>query len=201
MNDRDGGASDARGRRVWPLVVAAFVVVGLLIGGAIVLAGRDDAQVSPTVAPGNASPSPLPLDRAQLAGSYRVTLVVRSARNLASLTGITPPVPGGRRTVTWRFFPICSQEAAPCAASWEGRSPALEPTGASWSATIQGDRAPCLDGGRIDAPTDLRLRPRDGVSSAQGWVVRSFVGTSSVAFRCPGFAPSRGVVEFSAYRL
>jgi hypothetical protein len=178
-----------------------LVVMGLLIGGAIVLAERDDAQVSPTIAPGTTSPSPLPLDRAQLAGSYRVTLVVRSARNLASLTGITPPVPGERRTVTWRFYPTCSQESAPCATSWEGRSHDLEPSGASWSAIIEGDSAPCLDGGRIDVPTNLRLRPRDGAFAPQGWVVRSFVGTSSVAFRCPGFAPSRGVVEVSAFRL
>jgi hypothetical protein len=202
MTDPGEGGSGQAERRVWPLVVAALIAVGLLIGGGIVLAGDGPAEPTSTIsASTGVSTSPQPVTDAQLGGTYRVTLVVRSARNLASLAGIDQPVPGKRRTATWRFFPTCSQNAAPCAASWEGRRPSLEPAGPAWSATIAGPRAPCLAGGQIDAPIQMRLTPQDGVDAEGGWFVRSFVGTTSVGFRCPGFAPSRGVVDVTAFRI
>jgi hypothetical protein len=202
MTDPGDGGADLSERRVWPLVVAALIVVGLLIGGGIVLAGGDPvAPASSNSASTSTSPSLPPVDQAQLGGSYRVTLVVRGARNLASLAGIDQPVPGKRRTATWRFFPTCSLDEAPCPVSWEGRRPRLELADAAWSGTIAGPPAPCLNGGRIEAPIQMHLTPQDGVIVDGRWFVRSFVGTSSVTFRCPGFAPSHGVVDVTAFRI
>jgi hypothetical protein len=202
MTDPGAGRSDTSDQRIWPLVVGALIVVGLLIGGGIVLAGGDRVRASSTASiSARESPSPPPVDQAQLDGIYRVTLVVRSARNLASLAGIDQPVPGKRRSATWRLFPTCSVDATPCAASWEGRRPPLTLAGALWSGTIVGPRAPCLDGGRMAAPIEMRLSPQDGAIVDGAWVVRSFVGTSSVSFRCAGFAPSRGVVDVTAFRI
>lgn len=202
MTDPGTGAGGASGRRVWPLVVAALVVVGLLIGGGVALVANDPADPSSSSsASTTASPVPPPVDQAQLAGRYRVTLVIRGATNLAVLAGVDHPVPGLRRTTSWRFFPTCAADTAPCDASWEGRRPPLSLSGSTWSATILGPPAPCLDGGHITAPIGMRLVAQDAVATDDGWVVRSFVGTSSIAFRCPGFAPSHGVVDVSGYRI
>jgi len=187
-------------RRVWPLVVGALIVVGLLIGGGIARVRNDPnpptppASVTPTT-----SPSTPPLALAQLDGPYRVTLIVRGARNLASLAGIDQPVPGDRRETVWRFFPTCSADAEPCPASWEGHRPPVFPSGDRWAGTIAG-RAPCRNGGRVQAPIVLDLRPRSGVTIGGHRVVGSFVGTYSVTFRCPGFASAHGTVEVSGFR-
>ena len=187
-------------RRVWPLVVGASIVVGLLLGGGVARIRSDPAPPPSASATPSASTTTPPLALAQLDGTYRVTLIVRGARNLALLAGIGRPVPGERRDAIWRFFPVCAPEAMPCPASWEGRRPPLSLQGERWAGTIARSRAPCRIGIRTPAPIRLSLRPQDGVTTEGAWVVRSFVGTYAVAFRCPGFAPSRGVVEVAGSR-
>jgi hypothetical protein len=197
-----GGAGAARVRLTWPIVVS-LCVIGLLAGGGLLLATDRGTQATATPPTPTTSPGPPPLEQAQLRGSYRVRLVVRTARNLASIAGIDRPVPGSRRVGRWRFFAMCEPDgtAVACPASWGGREGLLVPQAATWLGTVIGPRAACFGATRVPGPIELHLDARDAVMDGGAWVVRSFVGTWAVTFRCPGFAISRGTVEVSGSRL
>lgn len=194
MNARAGGPPpDGADRTALPFVLAALAVLGLLAGGAWILATRGDGTSAVPSAPAPSLPS------AQLDGPYAVTIVVRSAANLASIHGIPRPVPGSSRIATWRFYRTCDPSATPCPASWRGRGDPLTPQGAVWSGTVSGPGV-CFDGARAEATIGLRLTVREAGFVADEWVARSFTGVSSVRFHCPGFAPSRGVVDVTGVR-
>lgn len=203
MSGRAGPARSGERLIAWPLV-AALCVTGLLAGGGLLLAtgdGRRSTPTTPTISPSpTASPA---LEDAQLAGDYGIRLVVRTSRNLASLAGIDRPVPGRHRRGSWRFYATCDpgSSVGTCPASWGGREGALVPEGTSWIGTVVGPRAACFGDREVPGPIQLQLEARDAAEDAGTWVVRSFTGTWSVAFRCPGFAGSRGTVEVSGHRI
>jgi len=279
--DRPGSTSRRPRRPIWPIVVGASTIVGLLAGGIITLSNTHDATlpkapenltaaartcmppacgailstvtlrwtlpedpsatglqvlrdgttlpaaagllpgttgfVDTDVAPGqvhsyavrttgrdgDSPPSngakatlPLPpLRAAQLRSVYDVRLVVDEATNIASLSGITRPVPGDSRTTTWGFQPTCPPALGACPTHWTGRSGLLRPHTGVWSGTVSGPDARCPDGTRVPSPIHLVLRPREAAMVGDAWSVMSFTGTYSVQFHCPGFLVSRGVLD------
>jgi hypothetical protein len=211
VRGRDPDVTDAAGgsppggtsRATWPVVGLALVVVGLLAGGGIVLASDGAPGSAPptlTPTPVTSTPTPVPtIGDAQLAGTYDVRLVVRTAHNLATLAGMVAPVPGMHSADRWTFYPTCLAAAFPCAASWEGHDPPLRPTDGVWTAMVGGPPAACTGGRHVAAPIGFRLVALAGEISAPGWAVQSFTGTWTIAFRCPGFSPSRGTVEIAGH--
>ena len=202
MTDGAGGSPPGGSSRgTWPVVGLALVVVGLLVGGAIGLAS-DGTSTSPAapVSPTTASPSAVPtIGDAQLVGSYDVRLVVRTSHNLATLAGMDAPVPGMRGADRWSFFATCVAAAFPCRASWEGHSPPLSPADGVWTGMVSGPPAACMRGRHVAAPIGFRLIALAGVTTPKGWTVQSFTGTWTIAFRCPGFPPSKGTVEITGH--
>ena len=136
-----------------------------------------------------------PLRAAQFRGIYDVGLVVNDATNIASLSGITRPSPGARRTTTWGFRPTCAPEAGACPTRWTGRAGLLSPRAAVWSGTLSGPEARCPDGRKVPSPIYLVLEARDAAMIGGAWNVVSFRGTYSVRFHCAGFLISRGSLD------
>lgn len=174
-----------------------------------VTAGERHSYVVVTAGPdGISAPSngveaqaPLPpLRAAQLRGIYEVTLVVRRATNLKSLSGIPSPRPGEHRTTTWGFQPLCEADEGACPAGWTGRSGMLRARGVVWSGRLFGPEASCADGRREPSPIVVRLEARDAAMVAGTWSVVGFTGMYSVGFHCRGFLASHGTVDVSGHR-
>jgi hypothetical protein len=204
VTDAAGGSPPGgTSRGTWPVVGLALVVVGLLAGGAIVLAS-DGASTPPTepVTPTAASASPTAaptVSDAQLMGHYDVRLVVRTSHNLATLAGMDAPVPGMRRADRWTFYATCVSTAFPCPASWEGHDPPLSPADGMWTGMVSGRPAACTRGRHVAARIGFRLIALAGETTPGGWTVQSFTGTWTITFRCPGFPPSKGTVEIAGH--
>ena len=204
MTDAAGGSPPGgTSRGTWPVVGLALVVVGLLAGGAIVLAA-DGTPTSPTApvssVPTATSPAAVPtIGNAQLAGHYDVRLVVRTSHNLATLAGMDAPVPGMRRADRWTFYATCVATAFPCPTSWEGHRPPLIPADGVWTGLVSGPPAACTRGRHVAAPIRFRLIALAGETTPAGWTVQSFTGTWTIAFRCPGFPRSKGTVEIAGH--
>jgi hypothetical protein len=134
-------------------------------------------------------------DLAQLDGVYDVHLKVRSARSLAAMLGIDQPVPGTRDTDEWTFESTCSPSDTACPTTWEGQGGVLRPDGRRWRGSISGPDARCGGGTRVSAPIAFDLRTLEAAVEGAIWRVRSFTGTVSIRFVCPGFGTSTGTLE------
>jgi hypothetical protein len=132
---------------------------------------------------------------AQLDGVYDVRLKVRSARSLAAMLGIDQPVPGKRDTDQWTFGSTCSMQGAACPTTWEGLDGVLRPDERHWRGSIAGPDARCGGGTKVPAPIAFDLRTVDAAAEGAIWRVRSFTGTVSIRFVCPGFGSSSGTIE------
>ena len=191
---RDG--SPIPGGTVLPSAATGFADRDVTPGGRheyVVVAtgpGGDSPPSNPAAA---VAPLP-PLQAAQLMGIYDVTLVVRSAVNLRSLSGIRSPTPGQHGTSTWGFRPLCGLNERGCPTAWTGRSGTLRALGGMWSGRVFGPRARCPDGTSQASPIDVRLRAGGAAMIDGVWSVTSFDGLYAVGFRCPGFLASRGTV-------
>jgi Fibronectin type III domain len=141
-----------------------------------------------------------PTTSAQLTGEYAVRLTVRDARALSSVLGIDEPAPGATDTDRWTFEPMCSTPMSACPVSWEGFEGHLVARGRSWSGTVTGPDARCGGGTEVAAPTRFDLEVLRAGPDASAWVVRSFEGSVSVSFHCPGFLISRGSVDVRGTR-
>jgi len=131
---------------------------------------------------------------AQLDGVYDVHLKVRSARSLAAMLGIHQPEPGTRDTDRWTFTSTCSPQDAACPSTWEGQGGVLRPDARRWRGSISGPDARCGGGTKVPAPIAFDLRTVDAAPEGAIWRVRSFTGTVSIRFVCPGFGPSTGTL-------
>jgi len=137
---------------------------------------------------------------AQLDGVYDVRLKVRSARSLAAMLGIDQPVPGKRGTDQWTFDSMCSPQDVACPTTWEAQEGALRPEERHWRGSIAGPDARCGGGTKVPAPIAFDLRTVDAAAEGSIWLVRSFTGTVSIRFVCPGFEPSSGTLEVTGIR-
>jgi hypothetical protein len=164
----------------------------------VVVAVGPEGDSPPSNGVGVQIPLP-PLRVAQLRGIYDVTLVVRGATNLASLSGIPSPEPGEHRTTTWGFQPLCEPDEGACPTGWTGRSGMLRPPGDAWSGRVFGPEARCRDGSREPSPIELHLEVGDAAMIAGAWSVVSFTGAYSVGFHCPGFLASHGSVDVTGH--
>ncbi len=138
-----------------------------------------------------------PLAAAQLRGIYDVTLIVRRASNLSSLSGIRSPRPGERRASTWGFQPLCQPDQGACPTGWTGRAGVVRPRGTLWSGRLYGPEARCADGSPAPSPILLMLRANAAAMVRGVWSVVRFTGTYSVRFHCPGFLASEGAMAVS----
>jgi hypothetical protein len=131
---------------------------------------------------------------AQLDGVYDVRLKVRSARSLAAMLGIDQPVAGKRGTDRWTFDSMCSPHDVACPTTWEAQDGVLRPEERHWRGSIAGPDARCGGGTKVPAPIAFDLRTIDAAAEGSTWRVRSFTGSISIRFACPGFGPSTGTL-------
>jgi hypothetical protein len=180
------------------LVVDESVVFGRSYVYRVIAVG-DDGDSLPSRAVSAEARFP-PLEAAQLSGIYDVSLKVRSARSLGAMLGIEHPVPGKRHDDHWTFDATCRPQDAACPTTWEGLDGVLRPDGLRWRGAVSGPRARCGGGTRVAAPIAFALRTVEAAADDARWEIRSFTGTVSIRFTCPGFGPSAGTLEVTGVR-
>ncbi|HEY6566289.1 MAG TPA: fibronectin type III domain-containing protein [Actinomycetota bacterium] len=163
----------------------------------VALSAAGPSPPSPTIAVRLPRP---PTTSAQLTGVYTVHLTVRDARALSSVLGIADPTPGTRAIDRWTFEPVCAPPLSACPTRWEGLDGHLVANGRAWVGTVTGPDARCGGGTKVTAPTRFDLRVIHARGDSDAWVVRSFGGSVSVSFHCPGFLISHGSVDVRGTR-
>ena len=191
---RDGATLPGAGDL--PASATGFVDHDVAAGGQhdyTVVAAGPAGDSPPSNGVGALLPLP-PLAAAQFRGLYDVSLVVRTASNLMSLSGIPSPRPGEHRMSTWGFQPSCAANEGACPTEWTGRAGMLRAQGDAWAGRVFGPPARCPNGTRESSPIAIRLSPRSAAMIAGDWSVTGFTALYSVGFHCPGFLASRGTL-------
>jgi hypothetical protein len=65
---------------------------------------------------------------------------------------------------------------------------------------VAGPEARCGGGTNVAAPTDFDLEVTEAAGDEDAWVVRSFEGSVSISFHCPGFLASSGTIAVRGTR-
>jgi hypothetical protein len=153
----------------------------------------------PTTEASVKTPTP-PVVESQLDGSYRVTMRVRSVRNITSFLGIDHPRLGSTSNTKWSFAATCGADEGACPVRWFDRGP-IPPDGRGYAGSFPDGEASCGGGGKAPVTATMDLGSVGAKAEAPRWLVQRFHGTFAVEFDCPGGGGiSRGVVEVDGHR-